>query len=57
MTPRMKKVLGSPDCSKWLAQALLTALDRDPVDAVNDAEILANLLKEYIDQILAHERG
>ncbi len=44
--PSVAKVLNDPACSYWLRTALDTALRRDPVDAANDAELLARLLDE-----------
>lgn len=40
----IQKVLTSPGTSYWLRQALEQALDRDCVDAANDAEYLSDLL-------------
>jgi hypothetical protein len=41
-------LLLSPSASSWLKDALRAALERDPVDAVNDAELLAAVLaKRY----------
>jgi len=47
------EVLVDPAASYWLKSALLSALCRDPVDAANDSEILARLLKERCDRILS----
>ena len=41
---RIAAVISDPACSYWLKDALSRALDRDPVDAVNDAEALCDLL-------------
>lgn len=38
------QVLRDPAASYWLKSSLLSALARDPVDAANDAEVLAQLL-------------
>lgn len=38
--------LRDPATSDWLRDALRTAMERDPVDAANDAEVLARLLDE-----------
>lgn len=38
--------LDDPAASDWLRDALRTAMARDPVDAANDAEVLARLLDE-----------
>lgn len=48
MTDRIRKTLADPCASDWLKQALRTALDRDPVDAANDAEALASMLDENV---------
>jgi hypothetical protein len=37
-------ILESPTSSYWLRQALHSALERDSVDAANDAEHLSDLL-------------
>ena len=37
-------VLDDPATSRWLKSALSGALERDAVDAVNDAEVLVELL-------------
>lgn len=42
--PTTEEVLGDPTASSWLKDALRMALKRDPVDAANDAEVLAQLL-------------
>jgi len=46
-------VLSSPGTSYWLKLALTSALERDPVDAVRDAEALACLLRVRCDAALA----
>ena len=51
--PRVDEVLADPAASFWLKTALRSALCRDPVDAANDAEILALMLDERCDQILS----
>jgi hypothetical protein len=51
--PRIDEVLADPAASLWLQTALRSALCRDPVDAANDSEILARLLRERCDQILS----
>ncbi len=38
-------VLKDPAASYWLKAALRGAIERDPVDAANDAEFLAQLLR------------
>ncbi|QFG27752.1 hypothetical protein F6476_00150 (plasmid) [Pseudomonas umsongensis] len=44
MELEIQKVLGAPDTSRWLRDALNSALDRDSTDATNDAEYLCDLL-------------
>ncbi|MEL7491691.1 MAG: hypothetical protein AAGJ73_13315 [Pseudomonadota bacterium] len=41
---RVQEILNDPAASKWLKEALEKALPRDPVDAANDAEVLAMVL-------------
>ena len=55
MTRRLEieKVLEDPAASLWLKEALSSALDRDPVDAANDAEVLAQLLDRRCQEILS----
>jgi hypothetical protein len=40
----VREILASPSTSFWLKDALLSALQRDPIDAANDAEVLASVL-------------
>jgi len=42
--PSIEEVLSDFAASDWLKKALRSALDRDVVDAANDAEVLAQLL-------------
>src|SRR5215471_3778270 len=50
--PQIPEILADPAASSWLKNALREALARDPVDAANDAEVLANLLKRQCREIL-----
>jgi hypothetical protein len=50
--PQIEEVLRDPAASFWLRHALNSALARDPVDAANDAEVLARLLDRRCRQIL-----
>lgn len=45
-------VLADPAASTWLKSALRDALRRDPVDALNDALVLATLLEAHLRQAL-----
>ena len=37
---RIRHILGDFAASRWLRESLRRALDRDPCDAANDAEVL-----------------
>ena len=50
--PPIPEILADPAASSWLKNALREALSRDPVDAANDAEILAKLLDRRCREIL-----
>jgi hypothetical protein len=50
--PEIEQVLSDPAASYWLKFALRSALERDPVDAANDAEVLACLLEKRCRAIL-----
>jgi hypothetical protein len=49
-------VLADPAVSDWLKAALIAALRRDPVDALNDALVLAALLDARLREVLDLER-
>jgi hypothetical protein len=49
------RVLADPAASHWLKDSLRLALLRDPVDAANDAEVLARLLLERCHEILGQD--
>ena len=40
------------DTPRWLVQACQSLMHRDPVKAVNEAEILLKLLEERADKLL-----
>ena len=50
--PEIEEVLADPAASFWLRAALRSALAPDPVDAANDAEMLARLLDRRCRSIL-----
>lgn len=50
---RIATVLADPAVKTPLKRVLAEFLDRDPVDAVNDAELLVDLLSARADAILA----
>ena len=52
-TPTAEEIIAMPDCSTWLRNSLITALNRDPIDAANDAEMLALVLAARAGAIMA----
>ena len=54
--PSIDDVLGDPGASFWLKNSLCTGLARDPVDAANDADVLARLLDRRCREILNSPR-
>lgn len=50
-TELITSILNDPCASYWLKDALKAALERDCVDATNDAEILAKALSERLKKI------
>jgi hypothetical protein len=52
--PTIEEVVRDPSASSWLKAALRSALERDSVDAANDAEVLARLLDRSCRSML-HE--
>jgi hypothetical protein len=53
--PTVEDLLNDPSTSFWLRNALTSALLRDPVDAANDAEILARVLDQQCRLILGQD--
>lgn len=53
--PTIEGVLADPAASFWLKNALRSALQRDPVDAANDAEVLAKLLDQRCKKLLTED--
>ena len=47
----IRAILREPGTSQWMKDALSAALDRHPVDAVNDAELLALVLRHRAEVI------
>jgi hypothetical protein len=45
-------ILKDPAASNWLKDALRQALERDAIDALNDALALAGILEERLRKIL-----
>ena len=49
----IRELLKDPALSHWLRDAMLSALERDPVDAANDAGLLALVLDRRAGEIAA----
>ena len=49
----IRRILAGPGTSNWMKVALSTAINRDPVDALNDAELLVIVLRHRSEQIHA----
>ena len=45
-----QQIMTDPAASRWLKNALAGALNRDPVDACRDAELLLQILQERADK-------
>lgn len=50
--PMVTAILVDPAASDWLKRGLQLALSRDPVDAANDAEVMAQALMMRAEAIL-----
>jgi len=51
--PTIKQLLESQSVSYWLKDALQASLGRDLLDAYYDAQLLADMLKVRLDNLLA----
>ena len=51
----VEEVISDESASDWLKAALRTALERDPVDALNDALALAAALEGRLRSVLGLE--
>lgn len=49
----LKVMAADPALSHWFKNALTQALERDPVDAANDAGLLALVLDKRANELLA----
>lgn len=45
-------LMAQPDTSRWLKNSLKTALDRDPVDAFHDAQVLCRIMSTNAAEVL-----
>jgi hypothetical protein len=52
----LKEILADPGISCWLKDAIKTAYERDPVDALHDAHRLLKMLGEWYTQIVNREQ-
>ena len=52
LAPAVDDLIRDESASQWLKSALQGALDRDPVDALNDALLLASVLEEHLREEL-----
>ena len=50
--PVVEEVMHDASASDWLKTALRAALERDPVDALNDALALAAVLEDRLRDVL-----
>ncbi|HZE20238.1 MAG TPA: hypothetical protein VE402_08965 [Candidatus Angelobacter sp.] len=53
--PAVEEVMSDESASDWLKAALRTALERDPVDALNDALALTAALEGRLRSVLGLE--
>jgi hypothetical protein len=52
MTPLCMQIMNGYVATFWLKRTLASALERDPVDSLADAEALARALREHCDSVL-----
>ncbi len=50
--PTIEELLADPAITYWFKDALRDLLERDPVDAANDAELLAQVMRERCNACL-----
>jgi hypothetical protein len=50
--PTIEEVMADQSASEWLKAALRAAMERDPVDALNDTLALAGILEDRLRNIL-----
>jgi hypothetical protein len=54
--PTVEAVIEDPASSHWLIASVQTAIERDPVDALNDALLLAALLDQRLRELMELDR-
>ena len=47
----IEQILAAPDASYWLKRALVDASQRDPLDALKDAELVARILRSRFHSV------
>jgi hypothetical protein len=52
----LNEILADPGLSNWLKDAVKTAYERDPVDALHDVQRLLKMLGERYTQIVNRDR-
>jgi hypothetical protein len=52
----VKAISDDPSTSYWLKNALEQSLERDPIDAVNDSRLLADVMQSRLEEVL-HQSG
>ena len=52
----LNEILADPGLSNWLKDAIKTAYERDPVDALHDVQRLLKMLGERYTQIVNRDR-
>ena len=57
MESKIVSVLSSKHTSYWLREAIAVLLERDPVDALNDAELLVVIMTEHLDSFRSKSTG
>jgi hypothetical protein len=53
----LNEILADPGLSNWLKDAIKTAYERDPVDALHDVQRLLKMLGERYTQIVNRDRA
>jgi hypothetical protein len=53
----IEAMLDDPSISYWLKSAILVNLKRDPVDALNDAELLYRVMAKRLSETLDKSTG
>ena len=52
----LKEILADPGISHWLKDAIKTAYERDPIDAMHDARRLLKMLGEWYTQMVNRDQ-